>query len=188
MTLKLITDATVEPITLAQAKVQCRIDSDITTDDDLIANVLIPGARRQAEQELGRALITQTWERVLDAFPSAEIELGKPRVIAITSVTYIDGNGNSQTLSASDYSLDADTGGGYLLPAINTVWPTTLDTANAVRVRFTAGFGATADAVPGEVKAWILAKVAALHPNGDKVTPDQQRMLDGLLDFWRVWG
>lgn len=187
MTLKLITDATVEPITLAQAKVQCRIDSDITTDDDLITG-LITAARQQAEQELGRALITQTWERVLDAFPSAEIELGKPRVIAITSVTYIDGAGDSQTLSAADYSLDADTDGGFLLPAINTVWPTTLDTVNAVRVRFTAGFGAAADAVPGGIKAWILAKVAALHPNGDKVTPDQQAMLDRLLDPWRVWG
>lgn len=187
MALKLITDATVEPVTLAQAKVQCRVDDDITTDDALIGT-LITAARQQCEQELGRALITQTWERVIDAFPSAEIELGKPRVIGITSVTYIDGAGDSQVMSGSDYSLDADTDGGFLLPAINTTWPATLDTANAVRVRFTAGFGADADAVPGAIKAWILARVGDLHPNGDKVSADQQSRLDRLLDPWRVWG
>lgn len=187
MALKLITDATVEPVTLEQAKVQCRVDEDITADDDLI-ETLITAARQQAEQELNRALITQTWERVIDAFPEAEIELGKHPVIAITSVTYTDAAGDSQTLAAEAYSLDSDTDGGYLLPAVDTTWPATLDTANAVRVRFTSGYGATADLVPGAIKAWILAKVGDLHPNGDKVTTDQQARLDRLLDPFRVWG
>ena len=187
MALKLITDATVEPVTLAQAKVQCRVDDDIITDDTLIST-LITAARQQCEQELGRALITQTWERVIDAFPSAEIELGKPTVLSIASVIYIDAAGDSQTMADQDYSLDADTGGGFLLPAVDTEWPDTLDTANAVRVRFTAGFGADADAVPGGIKAWILARVGDMHPNGDKVTADQQTRLDRLLDPWRVWG
>lgn len=187
MALILITDAAVEPVTLAQAKVQCRVDEDITTDDDLI-ETLITAARTQAEQELSRTLVAQTWERVLDAFPLAEIELGKHKVIAITSVTYIDAAGDSQTLAAENYSLDADTPGGFLLPAVDTEWPDTLDTANAVRVRFTAGFGADATAVPKGIKAWILAKIAHLHPNGDKASPEQQAMLDRLLDPWRIWG
>lgn len=187
MALKLITDATVEPVTLEQAKVQCRVDDTITTDDELIGT-LITAARQQAEQELGRALITQTWERVIDAFPAAEIELGKHQVLAITSVTYVDAAGASQTMAALDYSLDADTPGGFLLPAIDTEWPDTLDTANAVRVRFTAGFGPSADDVPGAIKAWILARIGDLHPNGDKVSAERQSQLDRLLDPFRVWG
>lgn len=187
MALILITDATVEPVTLAQAKVQCRVDADLTAEDDTIA-ILITAARTQAEQELNRALVTQTWERVLDAFPTAELELGKHKVLSITSVIYIDAAGDSQTMAAEDYSLDTDSDGGFLLPAVDTEWPDTLDTANAVRVRFTAGFGADATAVPNGIKAWILAKVAHLHPNGDKASPEQQAMLDRLLDQWRVWG
>ena len=46
MPLTLITDATVEPVTLDQAKVQCRVDDDITTDDDLL-QTLITAARQQ---------------------------------------------------------------------------------------------------------------------------------------------
>lgn len=187
MALKLITDATVEPVTLAQAKVQCRVDEDITTDDTLIEG-LVSAARKMAEQECNRALISQTWERVIDAFPAVEIELGKHRVIAITSVTYIDAAGNSQTMAAEDYSLDADSDGGFLLPAADAEWPDTLDTANAVRVRFTAGYGADASAVPECIKAWIRIMVGHMHPNGDKLTPEQKKMVDRLLDSERVWG
>lgn len=187
MPLTLITDATIEPVSLAQAKVQCRIDDDITSDDDLL-QTLITAARQQCEQELDRALITQTWERVIDAFPEVEIELGRHQVLSIVSATYIDAAGASQVMDSADYSLDADTKGGFLLPAVDTTWPATLDTANAVRVRFTAGYGPTADLVPGAIKAWILAKVGDLHPNGDKVTTDQQARLDRLLDPFRVWG
>ncbi len=187
MALKLITDAAVEPVTLAEAKIQCRVDDDIETDDALIES-LITAARKMAEQECSRALILQTWERSIDAFPAVEIELGKHQVLGITSVKYIDTAGAEQTMDSADYSLDSDTDGGYLLPAIDTEWPDTLDTANAVRVRFTAGYGVDAAAVPECIKAWIRIMVGHLHPNGDKLTPDQKQMVDRLLDSERVWG
>lgn len=193
MALILITDATVEPVTLAQAKVQCRVDEDITTEDDLL-ETLIAAARTQAEQELSRALITQTWERVIDAFPECEIELGMPTALAITSVTYIDAAGDSQVMDAADYSLDAETGRGFLLPAEGTVWPNTLDTANAVRVRFTAGYGAAASAVPASIKSWILLRVGTLYQHrseiaaGISVTALPGGFADRLLDRYRVWG
>ena len=187
MTLKLITAPTTEPATVAEAKVQCRIDSDITADDGLLGT-LITAARQQAEHMIGRSLITQTWERVLDAFPASEIEPGWPPIIAITSVTYIDAAGDSQTLASTAYSLDTDLMPGWLLPAYGTVWPATLDTTGAVRVRFTAGYGAASD-VPGAIKAWLLLKIAALYVGGEGAdhAAKMQPMVDRLLDPFKVW-
>ena len=116
MTLRLITDASTEPLTLAQARRHLRIDDDYTAEDADITDMIV-AARRQAEHETGRALTVQTWEKVLDAFPEAEIELGKPSVVAISSVKYFDSNAVEQTMDPAGYVLDRDTDPGYVLPA-----------------------------------------------------------------------
>lgn len=56
-----------EPITLAEAKLHLRVDFD---DDALITSLAI-AAREVIESRLGQSLITQTWELILDYFPSA---------------------------------------------------------------------------------------------------------------------
>ena len=175
MTLKLITDAATEPVSLAEAKLQLRIETDITTEDARVTR-LIQAAREECEHKVGRGLLLPTWERVIDAFPAAEIELGKPPVAAITSVIYIDENGDSQTMDSSLYSLDADTSHGWLLPAIDTEWPATLDTANAVRIRFTVGV-ATASLVPAAIKEWILLRIESLYRN-KPMDSNHDRLLD----------
>ena len=71
-----------EPLALADAKAHCRVDH---TDDDALITALIVAAREQAEHETGRALVTQTWELVHDAFPEAFV-LRKPPVASVTSI------------------------------------------------------------------------------------------------------
>ena len=66
MTARRITDATVEPLSIWQVRDHLRIDDDAF---DLPIAGWITAARRQAEHELGRALISQTWELVLPSFP-----------------------------------------------------------------------------------------------------------------------
>ena len=78
-----------------------------------------------------------------DAFPDAEIELLKPPVTSVNSVTYVDAAGATQTLPGASYSLDAATFPGWLLPAYGTEWPETRDRANAVTIRFTTGYAPT---------------------------------------------
>lgn len=182
MTLKLITAATTFPVTRAEAKNQCRIDADITADDTRM-DMLIEAATLACEHELGdRALMTQTWERVLDEFPEDAIELGKPPVSSITSVKYIDGDEVEQTMDAADYSHDTDTDEGrWLLPAIDTEWPDTLDTANAVRVRFVCGYGTAAD-VPAAIKTWIL-----LHIEHTYLRKELPQWANRLLDRAQVY-
>ncbi len=99
-----------------QAKIEHSVDDDLIT-------IFIKGARQAAEHLTGRAFITQTWERVLDCFPSrtrrgvaGAIELGKPNVIAIESIKYLPATPTAvtaTTLSAlnSDNSFN-DSGAG----------------------------------------------------------------------------
>ena len=62
----LLTGPAVEPVTLAEAKAYLRVEHD--DDDDVIA-ALIAGARVHVEAQTRRALITQSWRLVRDAWP-----------------------------------------------------------------------------------------------------------------------
>lgn len=188
MTLKLIQGPAIEPVTLAEAKLACRIDG---TEFDAVLPGLITTARRFAEAELNRSIITQTWERVLDAFPEDEIELGWPTVQGIVSVGYVDTSGASTNLATNLYSLDVDTMPGWLLPADGTSWPDTYDTTNAVRVRFLAGYGSETSYVPEEIKTYIkthcalwLRQVEAASDKPLTPVPFLERLLDRERWLW----
>ena len=188
MALKLITAPATEPVTLTEAKAHCRVDG---TDDDALITALITAARQQGEHRTGRAFITQTWELALDAFPEAEIELQLPPVQSITSVKYLDSSEVEQTISSAEYSLDTYGIRNWVIPSYGYDWPSTLDAANAVKVRFVTGYGA-ASAVPESLKAWILLAIGTLYANREAViagtTGELPRdLFDGLLDPYRTY-
>jgi hypothetical protein len=56
-----------EPVTLAEAKTQLALE---TAEDDALLALLISAARRHVEDYCNRGIVQQTWEAVLDAFPS----------------------------------------------------------------------------------------------------------------------
>lgn len=181
MTLRLIDAPESEPVTVAEVKRDARIDH---TDLDTDIGTLITAARQTAEDRTGRALMPQTWELVLDDFPGSEgeIVIGKLPIDSITSVKYYDAAGVLQTLDSDQYTLDADTLPGRILPAYSVVWPSVYDIKNAVIIRFVAGY-ADADSVPAEIKMWIRLQVAR-EVGGDqvKITP----FADALLDAYRL--
>ena len=190
MALKRITPPAATPVTLAEAKAQCRVDG---TDEDALLLAYIEAATAAAEHELGRKLITQTWEAVFDAFPAGAVELNAPRVQSIVSVTYIAADNTTATLASNAYVLDADQPPGWLHPAAGTTWPATADAANAVRVRFVCGYGdAPADIAPN-VRAWILMHVATAYRNretaaqGVSISELPNRYVDRLLDSERQY-
>lgn len=189
MALALITAPATEPVSLTEAKAQCKVEH--STDDALLA-ILIQGARESAEQLTRRALITQTWEQRLDEFPSLGIELPMPSVLSIVSVKYTDVDGAEQTIDSANYALDAATSPGWVLPAVDYEWPATEASANAVRVRFTAGYGA-ASAVPAAIKQWMLLQIGAAYRNreafsaGISLAELPNRFVDALLDRERAY-
>ena len=192
MGLKLVIPAASEPITLADLKLQCRVD---TTDDDALLTACIAAARAKAENYTETALISQTWEQTLDAFPAAEIELRKPPVTSITSVTYLDAAGATQTLSSTLYTLDTATFPGWLLPKFNTLWPDTQGSANCVTMRYVTGY-VNAAAVPADIVAWLKLTGAFLYAQRESIVllgrsetmvEIPSRYVDSLLEPYRVF-
>lgn len=186
MALRRTVDATTEPVTTIEAKAHLRI---VSSAEDAVIAAMIKAARMQVENELGRSLITQTWEKTLDQFPDA-IELPYPPVIGVSSLTYYDTAGVQQALDAATYTVDTKSEPGWLVPAYGYDWPDTLEAINAVTVTYTAGYGAAA-AVPQAIKQWILMQVGAMFENRESAAQGAAaaQMLPfvaGLLDPYRV--
>lgn len=177
-----ITDAAIEPITLAEAKLHLRVDA---SDDDARIGGFIAAVRQECEVILGRSLIETTWELVRDDFPDA-LRLDVPRVLSVEWVKYIDVNGAQQTLNPADYVLDDASEPAYVVPAYGKTWPGTRDEINAVRVRFKAGYGTTAAAVPAVIKAWLLERLEQVYRGIAAETGESMRS-HPALDASRVW-
>ena len=189
MALTLITPAAEEPITVVVAKASPSLRVAAATDDTAIGT-LITTARKLAETYTLHALVTQTWELVLDGFPTGGIVVPLPPLQSVTSIKYIDTDGTEQTLDALLYSVDDDSIPGLIVPAYGETWPTTRDEVNAVRVRFVAGFGDASD-VPEDIKSWIKIMVGTMYDNpqgivvGQTVMSIPRTFVDGLLDDYR---
>lgn len=156
-----------------------------TTSDPMLS-LLIKAARRVAEALTGRALITQTWELVQDAF-SSELKLDMMPVQSITTLKYYDSDNVLQTMSSGDYILNADT--GVIVPAYGESWPSTYGIPQAVVVRFVTGYGATGASVPADIKLWIAAQVASAFRAPEGLMAGNAAVLpfvDHLLDPYRI--
>lgn len=186
MTTIRITDATVEPITLDQAKRHLREDlEDAGNDEDIAA--MIVAARMAAEDRLQRALVQSTWRLTLDAFPDV-IELQMGRIISVDSVQYVDESGNLQTFT--DWLADLASEPGRVVPAYGLSWPATRAEPGSVRVTYKAGYGTTADSVPAPVLHWIKLALTDLYEQRSRSAERPavpMQFADGLLDAYRVW-
>jgi uncharacterized phiE125 gp8 family phage protein len=187
MRVRVLIPPAAEPVSLAEAKAHCCVDS---ADEDSHFLRLIIVARAAAEHETSRALVTQTLRLTLDAFPDGPIQLRRPPVQGITQVQYVDTAGVTQTLAGAAYSLDAVSEPAWLLPAYGTTWPATRDQANAVSVDYVAGYGA-ADAVPEPIKQWMLLAIGDMDDNRERSAEKPavpHNFVAGLLDPFRLWG
>lgn len=166
MILDLVTGPTVEPITVAEAKLHRRIDG--SAEDTLIAD-LITAAREVFEQETGRQVNTATWKLHLSGFPAAGVPIVIPKapLLAVSSITYVDTGGATQTWAAGQYTVTAPAGPyarpGTVAPAPAIVYPSTHKDGGSVTVTFTAGYGAAADDVPAAVRAAIYSILGGLY-------------------------
>jgi uncharacterized phiE125 gp8 family phage protein len=176
-------------ITLADAKVHLKVDADLTADDTLISS-LIKSVQLACENRCQRTLITTTWELVLDCF-SDWLRLLYPRVLGVTSVKYIDQDGVEQTLASTEYQVDVAAEPGRVTPAYGKTWPTTRVQPNAVRVRYTAGYGAAASDIPEDLVLWMKLHLGHYYTHRDASVTGANVMplpyADGLLDSYRVW-
>ena len=149
------------PISLQDAK--DRLEFGTTTeDDDRKIQSLIPVAVEMVETDCQRAIVNRTWKLYMDEFPCEEIELRMPPIVSVTSVTYTDSDGATQTVSSTLYDTDLVGEPGRIRPASGTSgWPTAACVPNAVTVNFTAGYGETP--IPYTLIEAMLLALKALY-------------------------
>lgn len=164
------TPPAVEPVTLAEAKAHCRVD---TSDDDTYIGTLITAARQWVEEYLDRSLVNTQWTMRLDAFPY-EIELPRPPIassgtVTAVTLTYTLGDDSTATLSTSAYRVDRQSTPGVVRQLRNGTWPANLDDYNAVQVTWWGGYGTAGSSVPAAIRHAMLMLIAFWYDNRSTV-------------------
>ena len=153
------TGPAVEPLTVAEAKLHLRVD---ISDDDAYIGTLITAAREWVENYLDRTLITTQLILRAAEFPTEELELPRPPMVASGTatavvVTYTLADTTTATLSTALYRVDRTSTPGNVAPVINGTWPSdVIEDANAVAVTYWAGYGPTSASVPATIRHAML--------------------------------
>jgi uncharacterized phiE125 gp8 family phage protein len=163
------------------------------TEDEKIFD-LIKSARIYAEQWQNRAYVSQTQVLRMDRFPRSGLAIILPRspAIAVSSVQYVDSNGDTQTLSTDIYTVDIFSEPARIVEAFNQIWPVTRDVPNAVTVTYTCGYGTTRAAVPNNVKDAMKLLIGHWFENREAVTmlntipQELKRAVRSMLDIDKV--
>ncbi len=178
----------IEPVTVAELRGHCNIDADILDVDADLA-FWIQAAREHAEEYLRITLIESTWEAKFADFPRCgDLRLVLPKghpLIAVESLRYYDQTGTLQTLTGGTHFQTVEDTPPYLIPNYAQSWPSTNMAADAVTVRYRAGFlgaGSPGDAsgVPAIIRQGIRMVAGAWFENRETMSDKEQ--------FELAWG
>jgi uncharacterized phiE125 gp8 family phage protein len=171
MGLSLVTGPTTDPVTLAEAKAHCRVA--ISDDDGLIAGYIL-AARSYVETQTHRTMLTQTWECTFDyCWPTRgcyrHIAIPLSPVQSVSSVSYVDENGTTQTLASDQYTVVYNRTNAFIVPAYGVFWPTIRWVPDAIAVRVVAGY----TQIPHELRQAILLLVGHFYEHREPVVIGQ---------------
>ena len=221
---KIKTAAVNLPLSLGEVKASLSIlDSDDTQDANLMGT--LRGCVLATERYTRRTFITTTWTMFKDRFPGkalpwwdgvrqmADTELTdltesiivpRPPLISITSIKAHKQDGNTTTVTATDYIVDSNSEPARVALKVSKTWPTdALRAINGVEVEFVAGYGPTGSDVPAPIREAILLCVAESHNNREGVLAKVDKVGEtsisrfspedipvparGLLGSYKVW-
>lgn len=165
------------PVNLDDLKLRLRI-----TDNDFDSALMdiLNGAVDYCQEYQWAQYVTATFVERFDCFP-CEIRPKKCPLLSVTSLTYVDTAGATQTLTQNtDYTVDIYSKPGRIIPAFNKSWPATRGFINDVVLTYTAGYGAATD-VPDDAKQAVTLKAMQAYQSCD----DQgamDRVIHSILD------
>ena len=132
-----VTAPTAEPFHVDQAKQHLRIDH---TEEDVYVAGLVAAVRSECEAWRNECLVSQTLDLRLDDWPDDDIIIPRHPLASVSSITYVDTNGDTQTLATTVYTVDTYSRPGRIALAYQQTWPTVRSVINAITVRFVAGY------------------------------------------------
>lgn len=181
----LIAPPAAEPVTLAEARAWLRVD---TNDEDAAIASLISAARMLVESATRRALVTQGWRVMLDAWPAgggeggwsilttrpsatpSEIVIPLAPVQSVSAVRVYDAAGQPQTLALATYRLVGAPERARLVFLAQPPHPGAA--AGGIEIDLVAGYGDPPD-TPAALRHAILALVSWWFDNrGDVASTD----------------
>ena len=171
MAIKVTSITGVEPVTLEEIKLHCRIDHD---DEDEYLLALIQTVRQYCETFTGRAIPLQVVEYTLDDWPPQKIlYLPKPPVTEVLDFEYRLKDDLLYT-GFTDFEADFNSEPARIMPSeliagrYQHSWPSgSLHPIDGVWVQYTAGY----INVPEYIKAAIKLYVGSLYENREAVLP-----------------
>lgn len=195
---RLQTAPTVEPVTLKELRDHLRISH---TDEDSYLEDLITEARQEIEDITGIALNTQTWMMTLDHWPPGAtkwwdgmqqghineihtgsqfraVELSRYPLISVTGINVYDTSDNATAVTvATVFEVNTAKLRGTITLKDGQTWPVALRETAAIEITYTAGYGATAAAVPAPLRRAVKNMAAYMYEHrGDCDTADAYRI------------
>lgn len=155
---KLITPASLKPVTLLEAKSHLKVTQD---DDDSLIDIYLDAATERCENYRQSVIMSSEWEVYLRDW-HCNVNLQKHPVSAINSVKYYDSSNVLQTVSSSNYRLL-----DFRVPArlefdTDYDFPEFKDREYPIVVNFQAGYLA-ASSVPVGIKHIILGELGTFN-------------------------
>ena len=185
---------TIEPVTLAQAKLHLRVDVD---DDNALITALIIAARQYCENLSGRTLASRSYLQTMESFPAdgIDIVLRRSPVTAIASVNYYDATGTDVAMTVTtDYRTNFNLVPARVrLPVLTKLWAQTYVVDDAVRIIYTAGAADVngVNTAPTAAKQTILLLVGHWYENRESVVVGATSnavdcTVTSLIDSYRI--
>ena len=136
-------------VSLDTVKKHLRLPSTYTDEDSLLTQY-INTTKDYIENYTNLALVSKTFCMYLDNFPSNNyIDLWLYPVNSITSIQYVDADGDTNTLSSGDYTLFNNIKPNRIYLDYGKSWPTsTLRSAQGVIITAQAGTNSSTIAEP----------------------------------------
>lgn len=170
-----------EPISLVQAKTQCRVDG---SDSDVDLSGLIAAARSHLEAYCGTPFVARTVAVKCDtfadfaAFPVAPLS-------SVSSVEYFDSAGVEQVLDSAIYEARGDGLTASVALITGKSWPS-IQTGSRITVTAAVGY----DDVPDAVKHAMLLLISHWFDNRSASGSSSEipHGVDALLSNFRRYG
>ena len=161
--LTLVTGPIISPVSLATLKAHLRIDE--ATEDDIL-QMYLDAATAVAQEQLGKALISQTWNESV-RYVNGRVDLTVNHVQSLSSITYYDSDNVQQTATLSDFDLVAGDDWAYVE---SDAWPSLYSRADAITFQYVAGFGSSPDSIPANIRQAILLLAGQYYANRENVS------------------
>jgi uncharacterized phiE125 gp8 family phage protein len=135
-----------EPLSLAETKQFLRVEHD---DDDAVITALIAGARSHVEALTRRALLTQTWRLVLDAWPgNGRIAPRIGPLQSLVAARVFDAAGVAHAVDGEQFVIDV---AANVIAAPCWALPMPGRAHAGIELDVICGFGALASDVPKDI-------------------------------------